>query len=443
MPTNISEVVRDVFNCDPVIRSELVYETSDPKYNESQSEISVFKVSASEDSVLELRLDIDELQEFYSMCTRPTTRSLLSQLITYLETECKDIAGRHRCNLKEERKWSDIVAGRHSRISETNPTTPQPIETVITSKSSQHLERMYGLTTRKTPNPRTMEEGNKYHQNKKPSINILGDSHARGIAGELLYQLHNRYNITGHVKPNAGLTEVLKTVNKDLSKLTKTDAIIVVGGSNDIDKDAHRGNLTSLVKFLDDTQNTNIILTDVPMRNDVEVGSPFNEQIKNYNKKLHKVMKRFNHVTLTKVTTIREHFTKHGFHLNMKGKETLSKELIKHLPIKKDNQKDAAIQLPWRNETGKVGVQTIQTEKLNETLDTDTDTVIKDARELCNITSSNYTNNGTVTNVELKILPSFNVQHGDKQESNQTLTQKKRQNRQESKTSSKLSKKNE
>jgi hypothetical protein len=62
----------------------------------------------------------------------------------------------------------------------------------------------------------------------------------------------------------------------------------------------------------------------------------------------------------------------------MRGKETLSKELIKHLPIKKDNQKDAAIQLPWKNE-----------------------------------------------NVDLKILRSPNVQQGDKQESNQTRTQKK------------------
>ena len=41
------------------------------------------------------------------------------------------------------------------------------------------------------------------------------------------------------------------------------------------------------------------------------------------------------------------------------------------------------------------------------------------AHQLINI------NNGTVTNVELKILPSFNVQQGDKQESNQTLIQKK------------------
>jgi hypothetical protein len=151
------------------------------------------------------------------------------------------------------------------------------------------------------------------------------------------------------------------------------------------------------------------------MRNDVEIGSPSNERITKYNKKLHKVIKQFKHVRLTKVTTIREHFTKHGFHLNAKGKETLSKELIKHLPIKKDNQKGVAIQLPWRKETGEIDARIIQPEKLNETLDTNLDIAIGGPREMCNIPSSNYTDNETVTNVNSKTLPSLNEQQGDRQ----------------------------
>jgi hypothetical protein len=252
--------------------------------------------------------------------------------------------------MKEDRKWSDGVAGRLSNIHETNPTAPQPIRTVITSRSPQHLDKTHEthkLETKKTPKPPTMEKEKKHHQNKKPSITILGDSNARGIAGELLYQLNYRYKITGHVEPNAGLTEVLKIAKKDLSKLTKMDTIIMVGGSNDFDKNAYRSNLTSLVKFLDDTQNTNIILTEVPIRNDIGVGYPINEQITNYNKKLQKVIKCFRHVKLTRVTTNREHFTKHGLHLNRTGKETLSKEIIKYLPIKQGSQKAVAIQLPW------------------------------------------------------------------------------------------------
>jgi hypothetical protein len=106
------------------------------------------------------------------------------------------------------------VDGRNSHIFETNPAAPQPIATVITSRSPQHFVRTHELATKKTTKPPTLKNETKYHQNKKSSVTILGDSHARGIAGELLYQLNHRCNITGHVKPNAGLTEVLKTAKK-------------------------------------------------------------------------------------------------------------------------------------------------------------------------------------------------------------------------------------
>jgi hypothetical protein len=277
------------------------------------------------------------------------------QLIAHLETVRKRIPDCHRSNLKEERKWSDIVAGRHPHTPETNSAVTQSIETVITSRPPQHLERTHELKTRKTIKPPTVEKKNKNHQDRKPRIIILGDSHAHGIAGEMLYQLNHHFNTIGHVKPNAGLTELLKTAKKDSSKLTKADTIIMFGGSNDIDKNVHGSNQTSIVKFLDDAQNINVILAEVPMRNDIGVGSPINEQIKNYNKKLHKVTKRFKHVKLTRVTTNREHFTKHGLHLNNKGKEIMSKELLKNLPTKHESQKVAAIQLPWRNESIKVG----------------------------------------------------------------------------------------
>jgi hypothetical protein len=50
---------------------------------------------------------------------------------------CKDIPDCHRSNLKEETKWSDIVAGRRSHILETNPAAPQPIRTEITTRPHQ------------------------------------------------------------------------------------------------------------------------------------------------------------------------------------------------------------------------------------------------------------------------------------------------------------------
>jgi hypothetical protein len=401
---------------DPLIRLKLVCEASDHKYNVSQNVSSDVRVSASE-GALELNLDINELQEFCSMSTRTTVRSFIAQLITCLATVCKVFSECHNNKVKEDRKWSDVVAGRPSHIHEINSAAPQPIGTVITSRPPQHLDRVYKMRkpeTKKAPKPSTMGKESKQHQNKKPSITILGDSHARGIAGELLHQLDCRYKITGHLKPNASLTEVIEISKKDLSKLTKKDTIIIVGGSNDFDKNAYRNNLTSLIKFLDDTQNTNIILTEVPMRYDIGVGSPINEKITSYNKKLQKVAKCFSHVKLTRVTNNREHFTKHGLHLNRTGKEILSKEITKYLSIKQGSQKAIVIELPWGDGLRKLDAQPTQIEKLNEIPNIDKAIAVEDAKKLCNITNNNCIVNKTAKDVNLKATPSSNEQQSDK-----------------------------
>jgi len=51
------------------------------------------------------------------------------------------------------------------------------------------------------------------------------------------------------------------------------------------------------------------------------VRANINEQIGNFNKKLQKVTKNLMHVQIIKVTNNMEDFTKHGLHLNSKGKE--------------------------------------------------------------------------------------------------------------------------
>ena len=76
----------------------------------------------------------------------------------------------------------------------------------------------------------------------------------------------------------------------------------MIGGSNDIDKNVHDRNLTSIVNFLDSTQNTNVILVEVPVTYDTGARSNVNEQIENYNKKLYEVTKSLKHVKLVKVS---------------------------------------------------------------------------------------------------------------------------------------------
>jgi hypothetical protein len=175
--------------------------------------------------------------------------------------------------------------------------------------------------------PPTVRKRKHLSQNVKSTITVVGDSHARGITGELLHRLDNRYKINGLVKPNAGLTEVLNSTRKYLNK------------SNDCDKQVYRSNITSLANFLEDSQNTNIILAEVPLRYDIGIKSPKNEQILKHNRIMHKIAKGYKHVKLISITTNREHFTRHGFHLNRMGKEEISKMIIKCLPTELNKPK--------------------------------------------------------------------------------------------------------
>ena len=155
---------------------------------------------------------------------------------------------------------------------------------------------------------------------------ILGDSHARGIASELLQQSNHQFHTTGYVKPNATLTELLRTAKCELNKLSSKDTVIVIGGYNDIGKSDLNSNLTTRVKFLDDLQPTNVILAEILIRYDIGATLHISDQIKKYNKKLGKMTKSYKQVKLIKTTTNREHYTKHGLHLNSRGKNQWQKK---------------------------------------------------------------------------------------------------------------------
>jgi hypothetical protein len=182
------------------------------------------------------------------------------------------------------------------------------IAMVITSRSPHPYKGNLGMETSKVIHSSTTGMDNKKHQDKRLGIIILGDSHARRYAGEPLHQVKH-FKVIVYVKPNAGLTELLNSTKEETSKLTKKDTVIVLGGTNDIERNLHGKNLTSIVKFLDATQHTHVILIGVPLRYDPGKRPYINEEIMNYNRKLHKVTKRFKHAQLVKATTNRELFT--------------------------------------------------------------------------------------------------------------------------------------
>jgi hypothetical protein len=141
-----------------------------------------------------------------------------------------------------------------------------------------------------------------------------------------------------------------------------------------------------------------------------------NEQIVSYNKRLHKVTKKYKHVKLVRVTTSWNNFTTHGLHLNYKGKEAMTKEILNNLTSNCKCQSLPAIKLPWKNEYENVNAPIIGKETSKEVFDKKADT--EEARETLVITGGKHIE--SETGIEAILLGKFNpnetVQHVDKHE---------------------------
>jgi hypothetical protein len=70
--------------------------------------------------------------------------------------------------------------------------------------------------------------------------------------------------------------------------------------------------------------HTNVIPLSVPHRHDLINESCVNREAKVFNNNLRNILKRFNNVEIIEVTSKRELYTKHGQHLNARGKETMA-----------------------------------------------------------------------------------------------------------------------
>ena len=148
-----------LLDCGLEIRVKVECRTIESIGNHNQSDKRKASVSASERSELELKLDIEELQEIHTMCTRSSVRMFISQFITRLESLFDKIPSYSISKEIEKIKWSDIVAGRHLSVPGTNPTTAQGIETIITSRPINYYNKAPEAKTSKTTPSSTSEKG--------------------------------------------------------------------------------------------------------------------------------------------------------------------------------------------------------------------------------------------------------------------------------------------
>jgi len=117
---------------------------------------------------------------------------------------------------------------------------------------------------------------------------------------------------------------VTDSINLKTEQLTRKDVVILCGGTRDISKnEAHIG-LRHISLFANSAADTNMIVMCAPSRYDLQPSSCVNMDVASFNRKLHKSMKIFSHVQACPLSTNRDHYTTHGFHMNARGKHWIA-----------------------------------------------------------------------------------------------------------------------
>jgi len=169
---------------------------------------------------------------------------------------------------------------------------------------------------------RTTKQPNK----KRNKIVILGDSHARGCASEVQHHLDNTFEIQGTVKPGANLDGIVTPLTT--SHLTKKDIVVLCGGTREIGRNESKKALQQIRNFVQNHNQTNVIVVSAPYRHDLDPNSCVNKEVTVYNRKLKKHLKVFDNTKIVEVDPQRELYTRHGLHLNQNGKEQMAKKIV-------------------------------------------------------------------------------------------------------------------
>jgi hypothetical protein len=156
----------------------------------------------------------------------------------------------------------------------------------------------------------------------------------RGCADVLKKKLNSEFEISGIVKPGAKAKDVLNTrIDEGMSK---NDAIVICAATNDISKNEAKEGLRNIINFVKHNSHTNIIVMEILHRHDLVNWSCVNKEIEQFNRQLTKRLRLDDQVSIRRLNLDRQHFTRHGMHLNYKGKEVMCKQIAELIQQKID-----------------------------------------------------------------------------------------------------------
>jgi len=261
-------------------------------------------------------------------------------------TETTNPAGSH--------KWIPVKSV-HSNTVRRN-LGKQSGNLITLTNSFEVLGNLYDSSDKATTNlqkaPKTSRVQKKRpNTSKKHSVILMGDSHTQGIAERLTLKLGPSFHTTGYVKPNATVNHMTSSVNSELRNLNKNDIVVLCGGSLDIARNYSKHWLASISRFVKNLEHTNVVVVvDAPHTFDLETSSCVNKEVIVFNRKLHKILKPHKYTTQINLIMERDHFTKHGLHMNGSGKDRLSGLLASEIiELFATQPTGTPITIPWKD----------------------------------------------------------------------------------------------
>jgi hypothetical protein len=131
----------------------------------------------------------------------------------------------------------------------------------------------------------------------------------------------------------------------------------VGGGTCDVGQNESEKGLCQIRNLVENLKHT-VILMSVPYRHDLAPNSCVNHEVKVYNRKLKKHLKVHDNMCVLEVDTERDLFTRHGLHMNLKGKEHIAYKIIKTIKVMLDKKKSVPIKLKYKGDLVKANNET-------------------------------------------------------------------------------------
>lgn len=174
---------------------------------------------------------------------------------------------------------------------------------------------------------------NNVNKPRKKKVLLLSASQGRHCSALLQKNLGNDFEVCGIVKPSAKLKDVVRDAHQKVKDFNENDCLIVLGGTNDVEADGmYKQSISKdLRKVLPLSKQTNVIFNSIPTRFDrpdlkkhVDIANKIIHFTINdsSNKKSSNLRLNFNNERLS-----RDCYTRHGLHLNLKGKQEMCKKL--------------------------------------------------------------------------------------------------------------------